>query len=80
MNIEEAKTKLLETLDSIDKDKLSLPDLKLYADVLKTVSEISSKNYFDYLASGIGFGFGGYKQPTVGEMKGGDSNVVQTNM
>ena len=31
MNVEQAKKNLLNTLDSIDRDKLSLPDLKLYA-------------------------------------------------
>ncbi|MCM1328861.1 MAG: hypothetical protein NC253_05405 [Ruminococcus sp.] len=75
MNIEVLKTKLLETLDSIDKDKLSLPDIKLYADILKTVSEIQSKNYFECLASELCGGFK-VKQATIGEMKGGDGNVV----
>lgn len=71
--IDDVKQSLLATLDSIDKDKLNLVDLKTYADVLKTVSEIQSKNYFDCLSSGLAFGL---KQPTVGEIKGGDADVV----
>lgn len=72
MNIEQAKNNLIATLDSINKDKLSLQDLRLYAETLKIVSEIQAKTYADMLAesmSAIG-GFGSaYKAPTVGEMK-----------
>lgn len=71
MDIKEAREELLLTLESIDKDKLSLPDLKLYADTLKTVSEIQVKSYSEYLAETMNSALCcGYKSPTVGEMKG----------
>lgn len=69
MNIEQAKQDLIDTLQSLDKDKLSLSDLKLYAEILKTTSEIASKNYFEYLADSVGFGHSTYKPPVVSEMK-----------
>ena len=50
MDVEMLKGKLLETLDSIDKDKLSLMDLRLYVDILKAVSEIQTKSYTETLA------------------------------
>lgn len=68
MNIEQAKKELIATLDGIDKDKLSLPDLKLYAEILKTVSEIQAKSYIDALTSTMATGFG-YKAPTVSDLK-----------
>ena len=50
MDIATLKEKLLETLDSIDKDKLSLMDLRLYTDILKTASEIQTKSYAETMA------------------------------
>lgn len=70
MTIEEAKKELLKTLDSVDKDKLSLPDLKLYAEILRTVSEIQGKSYYEYLMDATRTGFGiSYKPSTVSELK-----------
>lgn len=43
MDINTLKTDLLETLDGIDKERLSLCDLKEYAEILKTVSETQGK-------------------------------------
>lgn len=50
MDVNTLKEKLLATLDGIDKDKLSLMDLRLYADILKTVSEIQAKTYAETMA------------------------------
>ena len=50
MTIEQAKNDLLITLDSMDKNKLSLPDLSIYAQILKTISEIQSKSYVEMMA------------------------------
>lgn len=72
MNIEEAKKNLLKTMESIDKDKLSLMELKLYAETLKVVSEIQAKSYAEMFAesmSNVSMGFAGSKAPTVAEMK-----------
>ena len=69
MTIEQAKENLIKTLDSVDKDKLSLPDLQLYAQILKTISEIQEKTYADMLSE-MTRGFSpGYKPPTVSELK-----------
>ena len=59
-------------MESIDKDKLSLMELKSYAETLKVVSEIQAKSYAEMLAesmSNVSMGFGGSKAPTVAEMK-----------
>lgn len=64
MSIENLKEDLLKTLNSIDKDKLSLPDLKMYADILKTVSEIQEKSYFETMTSMLSGGFGAAYKPT----------------
>lgn len=71
MNIEQAKADLIETLESIDKGKLSLPDLKLYAEVLKIVSDIQEKSYYEIMKETLsGFGGAPYKPATISEMKG----------
>ena len=60
MNIEEAKKNLLKTMESIDKDKLSLMELKSYAEPTKVVSEIQAKSYAEMLAesmSNVSMGF-----------------------
>lgn len=70
MTIEQAKNNLICTLDSIDKEKLSLPDLKLYAEILKTASEIQVKNFHEEMTEMFKFGFGGSHQPaTLSELK-----------
>lgn len=43
MDINTLKADLLDTLDGIDKERLSLCDLKEYAEILKTVSETQGK-------------------------------------
>lgn len=72
MDVEQAKKDLLDTMASIDKDKLSLPELKLYAETLKIVADIQSKSYIEYLASLTTSGFGSTNKPaTISDMKGG---------
>lgn len=72
MDVEQAKNDLLETMASIDKDKLSLYDLKLYAETLRIVSETQSKGYMEYLAGLATSGFGStYNPATISDMKGG---------
>lgn len=74
INLEEAKNNLLATLDSIDRDKLSLLDLKTYAEILKTISEIQTKSFSEYISQfSSGFGFN-YKPTTVSDLKGGVDN------
>ncbi len=72
MNIEHIKNDLLRTLDGINKEKLSLYDLKAYAEIVKTVSEIQEKGYMDKLVdamSNVSTGFNGTKAPTVSDLK-----------
>lgn len=72
MNIEQAKKNLINTLESIDRDKLSLPDLKLYAEILKTISEIQTKSCTEFFAEAMSAAtssFGSYKAPAISEMK-----------
>lgn len=71
MSIETAKKDLIEVLESIDKNKLSLPDLQMYAFTLKTASEIEARSSSDIFAetmAKIGNGFGP-KTPTVSDLK-----------
>lgn len=76
INIEEAKNNLLATIDNIDRNKLSLLDLKTYAETLKIISEIQTKSFSDYISQ-ISNGFGcGYKPTTISELKGGADNGV----
>lgn len=72
MTIKEAKDELLNTMNSINKDKLSLPDLRLYAETLKVISEIQTKSYGEYMAEMMGSAVGGFgmRQATVSEMRG----------
>lgn len=70
MTIEQAKNDLLATLDSMDKNKLSLPDLSMYAQILKTVSEIQSKSYAEMLAETFSAKGGfGLNSPKVSDLK-----------
>lgn len=71
MDVETLKNKLIDTLDGIDKDKLTLMDLKMYADILKTVSEIQAKSYAEALAEMLGKMHAPIPQPAVlGGLKG----------
>ena len=70
MTIEQAKKDLLTTLDSMDKNKLSLPDLSIYAQILKTVSEIQSKSYVEMMAEAFSSNKGlVFNSPKVSDLK-----------
>lgn len=68
MTIEQAKTNLLAILESMDKDKFSLADLQLYANILRTISEIQTKSYMECLSETLSGGFG-LKATTVSDLK-----------
>lgn len=71
MDVGTLKNKLMETLDSIDKDKLTLMDLRMYADILKTVSEIQTKSYAEAMAEMMSGIHNPLPQPTLlGGLKG----------
>ncbi len=72
MEIKEARDALLKIMDGIDKEKLSLYDLKTYAETLKIVSDIQIKSFSDYMkdfTSTFNNNLG-YKVPTIADMKG----------
>jgi len=70
MAIDQLKANLLSTLNSIDREKLSLPDLNLYAQILRTASEIQTKSYTEYLAETFASAGGlRYSPPAVSELK-----------
>lgn len=71
MDINTLKEDLLNTLNGIDKNKLSLMDLRLYVDVLKAASEIQTKSYAETMAEMMN----GFRTPmpqpmALGDMKG----------
>lgn len=71
MDIKQARNSILSTLETIDKDKLSLPDLKLYAEIVKTCSEIQTRTFSEMLSESMS-GFNSvctFKAPTVSDMK-----------
>lgn len=71
MDVMTLKNKLMETLDGIDKDKLTLMDLRMYADILKTVSEIQVKSYAEVMAETMSCFHNPIPQPAVlGGLKG----------
>lgn len=70
MTIEQLKNDLFSTLESMDKNKLSLPDLSMYAQILKTASEIQTKSYTELLAETLkGGSTFGFKSATVSDLK-----------
>ena len=58
MSIEQIKKELLQTLHSINKNKLSIYDLKVYAETVKLASEIQTKSYAESLAETLALGGG----------------------
>lgn len=73
MIISELKQGLLDTIASIDKDKLSLYDLKVYSEILKTVSETHENGYEEFLKKAmdtLSTPPSTFKYPTIAEMKG----------
>lgn len=49
MDIKHARDSLLDTLTDIDKEKLNLQELKTYAEIMKTISEIQVKTFAEYM-------------------------------
>lgn len=48
-SIEDVKNNLINTLTSIDLNKLSIFDLKTYAEIMKITAETKESEYFDSL-------------------------------
>lgn len=44
MTVSEVKSHLLDTMDAMDKSRMNVYDLKVYADTLRTLAEVSDKS------------------------------------
>lgn len=78
MEIQDLKDGILETLDSIDRDRLSLLDLKTYAEVLKIVSDTQTEGQKEFWAKAIetiSKPIPQFNYPTISDMKGEITNV-----
>lgn len=51
--IEELKKELLSTLRDMDRSAMSLSELKLYAEILKALSEVSDTSCMDILSDSM---------------------------
>lgn len=68
----EEKDNLVKSLSEMDKNELSLFELKTYAEILEILSKIKIDKYFDKLTEMMGsMNFGGVPKTTIGEAKGG---------
>lgn len=56
--ITEVKTKMLDRLDAMDLENMTLMDASLYVDVLRKLSDISEKSYMETLMETMEKGFG----------------------
>lgn len=73
MEIIDLKNELIETLGGINKDKLSLYDLKTYAEILKIISDTHANGYEEVLMKSLeclNTPPATFKYPTIAEMKG----------
>lgn len=71
ITIKELKQELMDTIQKIDKDKITVSDLKILAEtvgVLSTIKE-NQTDYMDVLMKMSSGGFG-YKPTTVSDLKG----------
>lgn len=72
-SVEKEKQNLIKSLSEMDKNKLSLYELKTYAEILEILSKIKIDSYLDKLSSAFcNAGFGGPPKQTIGEFKGGE--------
>ena len=68
-NIKAARDEVMDVLATIDKNKLSLPDLKLYVDILKATSEVQVASFSEMwpiMRDTLALGF---KSPTISDYK-----------
>lgn len=69
--IGDLKQEIIDTIKGIDKDKLTLCDIKLLADTLSVLAGIreSQTDYLDAILNKCSAGFG-YKPTTISDLKG----------
>lgn len=70
--VAEEKDNLVKSLSEMDKNELSLFELKTYAEILEILSKIKIDGYFDKLTKMMcNMNYGGVPKTTIGEVKGG---------
>ena len=71
INITELKQELMDTIEKIDKEKVTISDLKTLAETVGVLSAIKENqtDYMDVLMKMSSGGFG-YKPTTVSDLKG----------
>lgn len=47
-DVESLKNDLVTFMSKVDKKEMCLADLKLYAEIIKTISEIKTESFMDY--------------------------------
>lgn len=75
ITIKDLKQGLMETIQKIDKNKVTVSDLKILAETVNVLSTIKDKpmDYMDYFLQASYAGFG-YKPTTVSDLKGDEQN------
>lgn len=71
ITINDLKQELMDTINKIDKDKITVSDLKILAETVSVLSTIKENqtDYMDFLMKMYSGGFG-YKPTTVSDLKG----------
>lgn len=71
ITIKELKQELMDTIEKIDKDKVTVSDLKIIAETIGVLSTIKENqtDYMDVFMKMSSMGFG-YKPTTVSDLKG----------
>ncbi len=69
--IKDLKQELIDVIANIDKEKITISDLKVLAECINILSTVNDNpiNYLDIIASMTSNGFG-YKPTTVSDLKG----------
>lgn len=70
--VSEEKERIIKSMSEMDKDKLSLFELKTYVEILEILSRIKIDSYFNKLTDLIGnMNYSGIPKNTIGEVKEG---------
>lgn len=75
ITIKDLKQGLMETIQKIDKNKVTVSDLKILAETVSVLSTIKDKpmDYMDYFMQASSASFS-YKPTTVSDLKGDEQN------
>lgn len=75
ITIKDLKQELMETIKKIDKNKVTVSDLKILSETVNILSTIKENqvDYMDYFMKASSASFG-YKPTTVSDLKGDEQN------